>query len=89
MSLVSYDELKLSLCNKEDKISNDLMRSFNDYPFYKENVSFEREFSVNNMFLQRAEKINILHQILRAYANLDPEVGYTQGLTNYESCIVI
>lgn len=62
---ISFDALVNKECAQEEKIRNDVKRSFSEHVFLKEN---------------KEAKIQSMHRILRAYANLDPEVGYTQGM---------
>lgn len=62
---VVFDALANQECPQEEKIRNDVKRSFSNHPFLK---------------INREAKIQSMHRVLRAYANFDPEVGYTQGM---------
>jgi len=64
---VTYQSLKAQECPQGhvDRIRKDIIRSFSEHEFFMEN---------------KQEKLRCIQNILEAYANLDPDVGYTQGM---------
>jgi len=72
--------LASEISTQEEKIKNDVKRSFSEHIFLKEDVSVKEDSGNLICFLKKDDKMQSMHRILRAYANLDPEVGYTQGM---------
>lgn len=64
---VTYESLKAQECPQAhvDRIRKDIIRSFSEHEYFSEN---------------KQEKLKCIQNILEAYANLDPDVGYTQGM---------
>lgn len=49
MPIVTYKDLKEKLCCQEEKIKNDIRRSFTEHELFKENVYFSRKVDLNKV----------------------------------------